>query len=279
MTSLAAALGAKRLTVKVGSALLVDPDGEIRAGWLDGLAQDIAALRAERREVIVVTSGAIALGRRQLGLNRRPVRLEEKQAAAAAGQILLAGAWQASLERVGYRAAQILITLEDTEARRRYLNARATVNTLLAMGVIPVVNENDTTATSEIRFGDNDRLSARVSVMASAETLILLSDVDGLYTADPRRDPAARRIDRVDAITSEILAMAGSSGTALGTGGMMTKLEAAMIATGAGCTVLLAPGAVERPLSRLAAGGPATLFVPRTSLRRARKDWLAGSLV
>lgn len=273
------ALAARRLVLKVGSALLVEPSGELRRAWLDGLATDIAQRRALAQDVIVVTSGAIALGWRVLGLKQRPVRLEEKQAAAAAGQILLARAWADSLAAAGQRTAQILITLDDTEARRRYLNARATMATLLRLGVVPVVNENDTVATSEIRFGDNDRLSARVAVMASAETLVLLSDVDGLYTADPRQDPNAAHVPVVERLTPAIEAMAG--GTAVGgpgTGGMVSKLEAARIATGAGCRVVLAKGAVPRPLTALEEGARCTVFDATTTPRRARKDWIAGSL-
>jgi glutamate 5-kinase len=276
--SAAAALKARRLVVKIGSALLVEPGGEVRGSWLDALAQDIARLRAREQQVIVVTSGAIALGRPALRLPRRPLRLEEKQAAAATGQIRLARAWQEALGRVGLGTAQILITLDDTEARRRYLNARATVETLLRLGVVPVVNENDTVATTEIRIGDNDRLSARVAVMASAETLVLLSDVDGLYTADPRRDPEARHVPEVAAIGPEIEAMAGGSGTLVGTGGMLTKLEAARIATRAGCSVVLAQGTGPSPLQALEAGARCTLFRALVSPRRARKEWIGASL-
>ena len=278
MDRLAKALHGKRLVVKVGSALLVEPGGMVREAWLDGLARDIAGLRARGQQVVVVTSGAVALGRGRLGLPQRALRLEEKQAAAAAGQIVLARAWQESLAKIGLGTAQILITLDDTEARRRYLNARATVETLLKLGVVPVVNENDTVATSEIRFGDNDRLSARVAVMALADTLVLLSDVDGLYSADPRRDPAACHLPLVEAITPEIEAMAGGSGSAVGTGGMVSKLIAATMATSAGCSVVLAAGQPERPLSAIAGGARCTLFTPATSPRRARKDWIAASL-
>jgi glutamate 5-kinase len=272
------ALHARRLVVKVGSSLLVEADGHVRQPWLDALADDVASLRARGQQAAIVTSGAVALGRERLKLPQRALRLEEKQAAAAAGQIVLARAWQESLARVGLEAAQILITLEDTEARRRYLNARATVDTLLRLGVVPVVNENDTVATTEIRFGDNDRLSARVAVMASAETLILLSDVDGLHTADPRKDPDARHLPVVDAITPEIEAMAGGAGSTVGTGGMASKLVAAGIATVSGCSVVLGRGQGERPLSALEGGARCTLFPARTSLRRARKDWIAASL-
>ena len=278
MTDLGAALAARRIVVKIGSSLLVDERGEVRSAWLDGLAADVAAARARGRDVVIVTSGAIALGRGLLGLRHRPARLDEKQAAAAAGQITLAHAYREGLGRHGLTAAQILITLEDTEARRRYLNARATIATLLRLGVVPVVNENDTVATSEIRFGDNDRLSARVAVMLSAETLILLSDVDGLYTADPRADPAALHLPVVPAITPEIEAMAGASASTVGTGGMVSKLTAATMATGAGCAVVLARGLVDRPLTALGHGARCTLFPARTSPRRARKEWIAGSL-
>ncbi len=278
MREAAEAVRARRIVIKIGSSLLVDEDGRVREAWLDGLAADIAVLTTRGQQVIVVTSGAIALGRRQLGLRRRPQRLEEKQAAAAVGQILLAHAYQERLGSRGLRIGQVLVTLHDTEARRRYLNARATLEMLLRMGVVPVVNENDTVATSEIRFGDNDRLSARVAVMASAETLVLLSDVDGLYTADPRTDPAARHLAAVEAITPEIEAMAGGAGSTVGTGGMATKLDAAKIATSAGCSVVLARGTVERPLAAIEAGARVTFFPVRLSARRARKDWIAASL-
>ncbi len=278
MQRLERALAARRFVVKIGSSLLVDEEGELRTAWLDALAEDVAALRAAGRQVIIVTSGAIALGRRVLRLPRRPMRLEEKQAAAAVGQIRLARAWQQSLGRAGLETAQILITLEDTEARRRYLNARATVETLLRLGVVPVVNENDTVATGEIRFGDNDRLSARVAVMCWAGTLVLLSDVDGLYTADPRTDADARHIPLVEAITPEIEAMAGEAATPVGTGGMASKVLAARIATGAGCHVVLTAGNRLRPLSALRTGARCTFFPARTSPRRARKQWIAASL-
>ncbi len=269
---------ARRLVVKIGSSLLVDPEQGLRSQWLNSLAADLAECRARGQAVIVVTSGAIAMGRQSLGLKRRAVRLEDKQALAAIGQINLAHAYQASLAERGLRTAQMLLTLEDSENRRRYLNARATLEALLRLGVVPVVNENDTVATAEIRFGDNDRLSARVAVMAGAEELILLSDVDGLYTADPRSDPAARRLDDVAEITPAIEAMAGGSGSAVGTGGMVSKLVAAKIATRAGCRVVLAPGQGERPLAALAAGGPCTRFAAPQSVTRARKDWIAGAL-
>jgi glutamate 5-kinase len=277
-TGASGAGGRRRRVIKIGSSLLVDQDGRIRVAWLDSLAADLADCRARAEEIIVVTSGAIALGRAALDLAAGALRLEEKQAAAAVGQINLAHAYQASL--AGYRlaTAQLLLTLGDTENRRRYLNARSTVEALLRLGVVPVVNENDTVATNEIRFGDNDRLSARVAVMASAEELVLLSDVDGLYTRDPSRDPGALRLEVVPAITPEIEAMAGGAGSAAGTGGMVSKLAAARIATRAGCSVVLAPGAQPHPLARLAAGGPCTRFPARANPRRARKEWLAATL-
>ena len=268
----------RRLVIKIGSSLLVDSQGRLRHDWLASLAEDLAACRECRQDVIVVTSGAIALGRPLLGLRNRSPRLEDQQAAAAVGQINLAHAYQASLAAHGLSTAQLLLTLGDTESRRRYLNARSTIGSLLRLGVIPVVNENDTVATNEIRFGDNDRLSARVAVMASADQLILLSDVDGLYTSDPSKDPGAVRIDLVGTITPEIEAMAGGTASRVGTGGMISKLEAAKIATRAGCNVTLAPGAVARPLQQLAQDGPCTRFPARANPGRARKDWIAASL-
>jgi glutamate 5-kinase len=271
-------MSARRRVVKIGSALLVDDQGRLRHGWLDSLAADLAACRARGQEMIVVTSGAIALGRAALRLKSRGLRLEEKQAAAAVGQINLAHAYQASLAREGLATAQLLLTLADTESRRRYLNARSTIESLLRLGVVPVVNENDTVATAEIRFGDNDRLSARVAVMASAEELVLLSDVDGLYTRNPARDPRAERIDLVSEITPEIEAMAEGAGSLAGTGGMVSKLAAAKFATRAGCSVVLAPGKDPHPLQALAEGGSCTRFPARANPRRARKEWLAGAL-
>ena len=280
MTAAPRLADAHRLVVKIGSALLVDPASAApRAGWLAGLAADIAALRARGTEVIVVSSGAIALARRALGLTRARLRLEEKQAAAAVGQIRLAQAWAGALADVGLTAAQLLLTLEDTEDRRRYLNARATLQTLLAMGTIPVINENDTVATAEIRFGDNDRLAARVAEMVEADQLILLSDIDGLYTADPRRDPAARHLPVVAAITPEIEAMGGEPPPGYSSGGMRTKLAAARIATQAGSAMAIARGhAVDRPLAALEAGARCTWFLPAPEGRSARKRWIAGAL-
>ncbi|MEZ5836574.1 MAG: glutamate 5-kinase [Geminicoccaceae bacterium] len=272
------ALAAQRLTIKIGSALLVDR-GKVRRDWLDSLADDIAEWRARGQEIIVVTSGAIALGRPALGLKKRALRLEEKQAAAAAGQILLARAWQESLARHDLATAQLLVTPDDTEDRRRYLNARATVDTLLRLGAVPVVNENDTVATSEIRFGDNDRLGARVAVMAGSETLVLFSDVDGLYTANPSTDPAAVHIPEVVSVTPEIEAMAGESLSGVGSGGMVSKIAAARIATRAGTTVLLSRGSSAHPVRELAGGARCTVFTAQVTPRRARKDWIGAGLV
>jgi len=270
---------AARVVVKIGSALFVDQEtGALDRPWLVDLCADVAALRSRGTEVVIVSSGAVALGSRELGLDPRRAQLEDKQAAAAAGQIVLAHAYQETLGQFGIKAAQVLLTLDDSESRRRYLNARATIKSLLRLGVVPVVNENDTVATTEIRFGDNDRLSARVAVMASADELILLSDVDGLYTADPGRHPDAVRLELVAAITPEIEAMASGPTSEVGTGGMMSKLAAAKIATRAGCAVLLAPGSQARPLQQLEQGGPCTRFPARKNPGRARKDWIAASL-
>ncbi len=270
---------AARLVVKIGSALLVDPQsGRLRRDWLDALAGDIAAARARGQEVLVVSSGAIALGRRHLGLSSGPLRLEESQAAAAVGQIRLAHAYQEALARHGLGVAQILLTLGDTEERRHYLNARSTLNTLLKLGAVPVINENDTVATSEIRYGDNDRLAARVAQMVSADCLVLLSDIDGLYTADPASDPAAVFLPEIRELTPEIEAMAGEPRSGLGKGGMVTKLAAARIALGAGCRMVIASGSVMRPLSAIAEGARATWFIPKASPKTARKQWIAGSL-
>jgi len=258
--------------------LLVGEDGALRLGWLDALVEDVARCRGRGQEVILVSSGAVAVGRRHLGLVGRALRLEEKQAAAATGQIRLAHAYQEALARHGITVAQILLTLDDTEERRRHLNARATFAQLLALGAVPVVNENDTVATAEIRFGDNDRLAARVAQMISADLLILLSDIDGLYTADPRKDPAARHVPKVGEIGPEIDAMAGEAPRGYSSGGMITKLAAARIATGAGCGMVIAQGRGRAPLAALEAGARATLFLPRDEPRSARKAWIAGAL-
>jgi glutamate 5-kinase len=281
-----ALVGARRLVVKIGSALLAAADGEVRLPWLAGLADDVARCRSRGQEVILVSSGAIAVGRRHLGLVGRRLRLEEKQAAAATGQIRLAHAYQEALARHSITVAQILLTPDDTEERRRHLNARATFGQLLALGAVPVVNENDTIATAEIRFGDNDRLAARVAQMTSADMLVLLSDIDGLYTADPRTNPNARHIPMVREIGADIEAMAGEAPPGYSSGGMVTKIAAARIAMSAGCRMLIARGKVvgkpdgpaEGPLAALEAGGRATLFLPRGEPRSARKAWIAGAV-
>lgn len=269
----------RRIVVKIGSALLVDGDtGAIRHDWLAALATDIAALKAAGAEVIVVSSGAVAAGRGHLGLVGRPLRLEEKQAAAATGQLRLAHAYQSALARHDITVAQVLVTLDDTEERRRHLNARATLETLLQLGAVPVVNENDTVTTAEIRFGDNDRLGARVAQMISADTLILLSDIDGLYTADPKRDPTAAFVPEVTALTPAIEAMAGQALPGYSSGGMVTKLVAAKIAMQGGCRMAIALGKPDHALATIAAGGRATWFLPSANPMTARKRWIAGFL-
>jgi glutamate 5-kinase len=270
---------AKRVVVKVGSALLVDADkGRLNRTWLESFAADIAHLRRRRQEVILVSSGAIALGRRHLGLSPGKLKLEESQAAAAVGQIRLAHAYKEILEAHEITVAQILLTLGDTEQRRRYLNARGTLNTLLSLGAVPVINENDTVATAEIRYGDNDRLAARVAQMTGADCLILLSDIDGLYTANPQENPQAELISRVLDITPAIEAMAGGATSGLGTGGMQTKIAAAKIAVGAGCHLCIAKGATQHPLKRIEEGARCTWFVPSSTPSAARKQWIAGTL-
>jgi glutamate 5-kinase len=270
---------ARRVVIKVGSALLVEKStGSVSRDWLEALADDIASMRVRGQEVVLVSSGAIALGRRELGLAKRKPKLEEKQAAAAVGQIRLAHAWKEVLERRRFTVAQVLLTLGDTEERRRYLNARNTLTTLLRLGAIPVINENDTVATAEIRYGDNDRLGARVAQMVSADCLVLLSDVDGLYTADPTRDETAQFIPEVPRITPEIEAMAGGSASDVGSGGMATKVIAAKIAVGAGCHMCIAAGREAHPLRRIESGARCTWFVADASPVTVRKQWIAGML-
>ncbi|MFZ8982891.1 MAG: glutamate 5-kinase [Steroidobacteraceae bacterium] len=270
---------ARRVVVKVGSALLVDAaSGRLNRTWLESLADDLAILAGRGQQVVVVSSGAIALGRRHLGLSAGPLRLEEKQAAAAVGQIRLAHAWKEVLESRGLAVAQVLLTLGDTEQRRRYLNARSTLGTLLALSAVPVINENDTVATAEIRYGDNDRLAARVAQMLTADCTVLLSDVAGLYTADPGQDPAAVLIEEVPAIDARIMAMAGASASGMGSGGMTTKLEAARIATAAGSHLCIASGRREHPLRAIEAGAECSWFPASGRPGRLRKQWIAGSL-
>ena len=268
---------ARKVVVKIGSALFVDQQtGALDRAWLEGVCADIADLKRAGKDVVIVSSGAVALGRRELKID--PRRLEEKQAAAATGQILLAHAYLEILRSFGVTAAQVLLTLDDSESRRRYLNASATLSTLLGYGAVPVVNENDTVATQELRYGDNDRLAARVAQMVSADCLVLLSDVDGLYTADPRRDDQARYVDEVTEVTRELMDMAGGPGSGHGSGGMRTKIEAARIAMGAGCRMCIATGRVARPISALLRGGKATWFLPSATPGAARKQWIAGTL-
>jgi glutamate 5-kinase len=274
-------LGSYRsMVVKVGSSLLVNSaTGRLDREWLASLADDIATLAAAKdRRLIVVSSGAIALGRGPLGLARGSLKLDEAQAAASIGQIALAAAWSECLESRGLRAAQVLLTLGDTEERRRYLNARATLATLARLGAIPVVNENDTVATTEIRYGDNDRLAARVAAMVGADCLVLLSDVDGLYTAPPATDPNASFIDFVPSITPAIEAMAGSTGSDLSRGGMKTKIEAGRIATAAGAAMVIASGRVKHPLAAIDSGALCTWFAAQATPASARKAWIAGHL-
>jgi glutamate 5-kinase len=269
----------RRLVVKVGSALLVDArTGRLNRAWLETLADDLARAARRGQQVIVVSSGAIAMGRRHLGLKPQRLRLDESQAAAAVGQIRLAHAWQEVLEARGLAVAQLLLTFEDTEERKRYLNARATVNTLLGLGAVPVINENDTVATAEIRFGDNDRLAARVAQMASAECLVLLSDVDGLYTADPGKRPEATFIPEVRELSAAVEAMAGGPSSGVGTGGMATKIAAAHIALAAGCSLCVASGRRPHPLRAIEDGERCTWFVPGATPVAVRKQWIAGTL-
>jgi glutamate 5-kinase len=270
---------ARRIVVKIGSSLLVDrTSGQLKSAWLDTLADDVAGLVKSGKQVIVVSSGAIALGRHVLGFAKGTLELEKSQAAAAVGQISLAGAYQAVFKARGLAAAQILLTLGDTEERRRYLNARQTIDTLLAERAVPVVNENDTVATAEIRYGDNDRLSARVASMMSADCLVLLSDVDGLYTVPPGSGAGARLIPEVRQITPEIEAMAGGAGTELSRGGMVTKIEAGKIALASGTHMVITSGKVEHPLRALAEGAPCTWLLAPSDPVTARKRWIAGRL-
>ena len=266
----------RRLVVKVGSSLLIAGDGHVHRGWLEGLADDVAALTRGGHEVLIVSSGAIAIGSTVLGINKRRARLEDLQAAAAAGQVQLVHAYQEALGAHDIAAAQVLLTSEDTENRRRFLNARGTLGRLVEQGVIPIINENDTIATDEIRYGDNDRLAARVAQLVMADALILLSDVDGFYTADPGKDDAAEHIPEVRRITDDMQQMAGETRSDIGSGGMATKVQAARIATHAGCSTVIASGVIERPLQALAGGGRCTVFHPEGTPAAARKQWLAG---
>lgn len=278
MTAHLALARARRLVVKVGSAILTGPVG-VRGDWLASLADDIAMLRGEGREVVVVTSGAIAIGRKRLRLDG-PLRLDEKQAASAAGQAALVEAWQAAFARHGIAVAQILLTLDDTENRRRYLNARATFSTLLELGALPLVNENDTIATAEIRYGDNDRLAAHAAQIAGAELLVILSDIDGVYDADPRRVASAKRLPLIERITPQVIAAAGgaNAGAGVGSGGMASKIAAAEIAAAAGAATIIAPGTEDHPLRRVLEGGPSTLILAATTAEKARRQWIGGRM-
>jgi glutamate 5-kinase len=267
--------GARRVVVKVGSALLVDRATGLREAWLGSLAQDVARLRANGAQVVLVSSGSIALGRRVLGLPPGDLPLEQSQAAAAVGQIRLARAYEEALAPHGLVAGQVLVTLEDSADRRRYLNSRATMGTMLSLGVVPIVNENDTVATDEIRYGDNDRLAAQVAVTTGADVLILLSDVDGFYSGNPHLDPAARRFDVVERLTPAIEAMAGEGVSGLSKGGMITKLMAARIATEGGCAMAITLGSPLNPLKALEDGANATWFLAHTDPQLARKRWIA----
>ncbi len=269
---------AKRIIVKVGSALLVDQKtGTIKASWLSSLVDDVADLKIAGADVILVSSGAIALGRRTLGLPKGKLKLDQSQAAAAVGQIALAQAWSEALRTRNIVAAQILVTLQDTEERRRYLNARATLSTLLSQGAVPVINENDTVATSEIRYGDNDRLAARVASMMSGDVLVLLSDIDGLYSAPPNQK-GATFIPELREITPEVEAMAGKPISGIGSGGMITKIEAGKIALSAGCNMVIASGHELHPLKRITDGARCTWFLAQSNAMQSRKRWIAGTL-
>lgn len=271
---------AKRLVIKIGSSLLIDKHhSAVRQSWLNTVVSDIAKLRADGKDVIVVSSGAVGLGRTSLNLSHKTLKLEEKQAAAAVGQIRLASAWQEALTNHQIPVAQILLTLEDSDSRRRYLNARNTMSTLLRLGAVPVINENDTVATTELRVGDNDRLAARVAVMMSADVLILMSDVEGLYSADPHNNPDAQLIGNVAQLTPEIIALAGGTDSkGYGTGGMITKLAAAKIAMDGGVQMAIISGKRPHPLQYIIDGGACTWFDGGASLRQARKLWIGGTL-
>ncbi len=267
---------AKRLILKIGSALLVDgKSGQLRLDWLKGLAADVAKAKAAGQDVLIVSSGSIALGRRVLGLPAGALPLEQSQAAAAVGQIRLARAYEEALAPHGITTAQILVTLEDSADRRRYLNSRATLGTLLGLGVVPIVNENDTVATDEIRFGDNDRLAAQVAAMSGADLLILLSDVDGLYTGNPKTDTTARHLPQIAEISPEIEAMGGEAISETSKGGMKTKLMAAKTATAAGCALIIMEGDQPNPLTALENGARHSWFAPKGDPQAARKRWIA----
>lgn len=269
---------AHRIVIKIGSSLLLE-HSHVHTEWLASLAGDIAMLRRQGKQVVLVSSGAAALGRPLLSLpESRPLKLDEKQAASACGQALLMQAFQTIFAGQGIPIAQVLLTLDDSEHRRRFLNVRSTLTTLLGYDVLPIVNENDSVGTRELKVGDNDRLAARIAQMVGAEVLILLSDIDGIYTANPRLDPAAEHIPRIDRITPELLAMAGGSGTTAGTGGMATKLQAAQIAMQAGCHMVICQGGTSSPITALMEGARCSWFTSDATPASARKRWIAGSL-
>ncbi|MEE8394080.1 MAG: glutamate 5-kinase [Rhodospirillales bacterium] len=269
----------RRIVVKIGSSLLVDEsNGTVHRQWLESLAADLAVCHSRGQEIVIVSSGAIAVGRRHLNLPSGELKLDEKQAAAATGMIRLAHAYQETLSHHEMTVSQVLLTLDDSENRRRYINARNTLEALLRLGAVPLINENDTVATDEIRLGDNDRLAARVAAMISADIMVLLSDIDGLYSSDPRRNTEAEHISEVKEITPEIEAMAGEARPGDGTGGMVTKLAAAKTALAAGCSMVIADGKERNPISRIERGGRCTWFVSSATPRTARKRWIAGSL-
>ncbi|MDD3182098.1 MAG: glutamate 5-kinase [Alphaproteobacteria bacterium] len=270
---------AKRIVIKIGSSLLVDSNkNEINHSWLLALIEDVVALRAKGQDILIVSSGSVALGRRMLKIQNGELKLSERQAAAACGQVRLMQAYQQILTWHNTGAAQVLLTLADTENRQSYLNVRATLRSLLELGTVPVINENDTVATPTRRYGDNDRLAARVATMIDADCLILLSDIDGLYTADPSIDPTAQFISEVTSLTSEILAMGGESRSGFGRGGMRTKMEAARIALGSGCAMVIAQGKGLHPLRSILEGKRCSWFLPNCSPSAARKVWISGSL-
>lgn len=277
MTQTPSLRDASRIVIKIGSSLIAE-SAQLREAWLTAMAADIAQLHAAGKDIILVSSGAVALGRPRVGLGAHALSLEEKQAAAAAGQPLLIQAWQKAFDAHTINVAQLLLTLEDSERRRRYLNARATFGTLLSHRLIPIVNENDTVATAELKFGDNDRLAARVAVMLEADVLVLFSDVDGLYTKNPRTHADAQHLAVVDALTPEIFAMAGDAASGLSTGGMKTKLDAAQMALASGCHMAIAHGDAQHALQKLAEGGRATWFVACTKPHLARKQWIAAAV-
>ena len=271
--------GAEKIVIKIGSALLFNPEENgLQTSWLEGLVSDVARLHRDGKQVIIVSSGAIALGRDEMKLAKGRIRLDEKQAAAATGQIILAQAWNDAFKAHEITTAQILLAPEDTETRRKHLNARSTMQTLLNYGCVPVVNENDTITTYEIRFGDNDRLAARVAAMMSADLLVLLSDIDGLYDKNPRRHDDANHIPVIESLTDEIMAMGESANAEFASGGMATKLAAAQIATQSGVAMLICDGSAVAPLSALSDGAKASMFTAKMAPSTARKNWIAGAL-